>query len=262
MTDLMKRTWLIPILVVLPLCAVDAQDKKPPENKDAPTVRLAIPLGFPVGKATRIVLRGQKLDTATEVRFPDVKAAVKILSKGKATVPAMQDAKLIGDTQVELEVTLPSETPEGEVGLVVVTPDGDSAPHKLLIEKTIPVVAEKEPNNGFKQAQPIALPQAVDGVISQAQDVDVFRFEGRAGQKIVIEVLAARYGSALDSFLSLHDAGGRLLGTNDDIAGSVDSRLEVTLPKEGAYFVSVIDAHDSGGPAHTYRLVVRPEPKP
>jgi hypothetical protein len=258
----MKRTLLLLILFVLPLCALDAQDKKPPEKKDAPTVRLAIPLGVPVGKATKVVLRGQKLDAVTEVRFPDVKVIVKILAKGKATVPAMQDAKLIGDTQVEVEVTLPPETPEGAVALVVVGPDGESAPHKLLVEKTIPVVAEKEPNNGFKQAQPIALPQAVDGVISQAQDVDVYRFEGKAGQKIVIEVLAARHRSALDSILSLHDADGRLLGTNDDIADSVDSRLEVTLPKDGAYFASVIDAHDSGGPAHVYRLVVRPERKP
>jgi hypothetical protein len=257
----MKRTLLV-LIVLLPLCAVAAQDKKPPEKKDPPTIRLALPLGIPVGKATRIVLRGQKLDTATEVRFPDVKATVKIIGKGKAAVLAMQDAKLVGDTQVELEVTLPAETPEGTAAVVVVTPEGESAPHKLLVEKTIPVVAEKEPNNGFKQAQPIALPQTVDGVIAQAQDVDVYRFEGKAGQKIVIEVLAARYGSALDSILSLHDADGHLLGSNDDIAGSVDSRLEITLPKDGAYFASVIDAHDSGGPAHVYRLVVRPEQKP
>ncbi len=106
-------------MLLLPLCAVDAQDKKPPEKKEVPTVRLAIPLGIPVGKATKIVLRGQKLDTATEVRFPDVKATVKILAKGKATVPAMQDAKLIGDTQVELEVTLPTETPEGTVAVML-----------------------------------------------------------------------------------------------------------------------------------------------
>jgi hypothetical protein len=257
----MKPTLLVSILLLLPLCAATAQDKKPPEKKEAPTVRLALPLGLPVAKATRIVLRGQKLDAATEVRFPDVKATVKILAKGKATVPAMQDVKVIGDTQIELEVTLPAETPEGTVAVVVVTPEGESAPHKLLVEKTIPVVAEKEPNNGFKQAQPIALPQMVDGAISQAQDVDVFRFDGKAGQKIVIEVLAARYGSALDSILSLHDADGRLLGTNDDIAGSVDSRLEITLPKDGSYFASVIDAHDSGGPAHVYRFVLRSEAK-
>jgi hypothetical protein len=33
--------------------------------------------------------------------------------------------------------------------------------------------------------------------------------------------------------------------------------LEVTLPKAGVYHVSVIDAHDAGGPAHVYRLTIR-----
>ena len=37
----------------------------------------------------------------------------------------------------------------------------------------------------------------------------------------------------------------------------MDSRLEVTLPRDGPYYVSVIDAHDQGGPAHVYRLIVR-----
>ena len=234
-----------------------AQDKKPPEKKDAPQVIVAIPLGIPAGKTTKVTLRGLKLDAATEVRFPVAKATAKVLSKGKATVPNMQEAKHVGDTQIEVEVTLPADAPEGAAEFTVVTPTGESTPHKLLVEKTIAVIAEKEPNNGFKQAQPIALPQAVDGAIGQNQDVDVFRFEGKAGQRVVIEVLAARYGSALDSFLSLHDADGKLLATCDDIEGSTDSHIEVTLPKDGAYFASIIDAHDTGGPAHVYRVGVK-----
>jgi pre-peptidase len=244
---------LLVAVTVLP-----AQDRKaPPNNRYAPRVIVALPLGVPAGKTTKMTLRGLNLDTAKEVRCGAPKAKVKVVSKGKATVPNMQVAKHVGDTRIEVEVTLPADAAEGAVELTVVTPDGESAPHKLLVEKTIPVVAEKEPNNGFKQAQPIVLPQAVDGTISQNQDVDVYRFEGRASQRIVIEVFAARYGSALDSFLSLHDAGGRLLATCDDIAGSTDSRIELVLPKDGAYYASVIDANDIGGPAHVYRLVVK-----
>jgi pre-peptidase len=97
----------------------------------------------------------------------------------------------------------------------------------------------------------------VDGAIGRNQDVDVFRIDGKAGQRVVIEVLASRYGSALDSFLSLHDGDGKLLETSDDIEGSKDSRIELTLPKDGPYFASVIDANDTGGPAHVYRLVVK-----
>ncbi len=237
--------------------ALSAQDKKPPEKKDGPQVIVAVPLGVAPGKTTKVMLRGLKLDAATEVRVGTAKATAKVVGKGKATVPNMQEAKHVGDTQVEAEVTLPADAEEGTVELTVVTPAGVSAPHKLLVEKTIPVIAEKEPNNGFKQAQAVAVPQAIDGAIGQNQDVDVYRLDGKAGQRVVIEVLAARYGSALDSFLSLHDADGRLLATCDDVEGSTDSRVEATLPRDGAYFVTVIDANDTGGPAHVYRLVIR-----
>ena len=101
------------------------------------------------------------------------------------------------------------------------------------------------------------VPQVVEGRISQAQDVDVFRFEGKQGQQLILEVFAARHGSALDSLLTLHDADGRTLAVSDDIEGSSDSRIEVTLPKTGVWYVSVIDAHDQGGPTHVYRLSVR-----
>ena len=254
--SLRRLPLAVPLLVAaLPLLL--AQDKKPAEKKDAPAVIVALPLGVPAGKPAKVTLRGLRLDTATEVRFKAAKAHVRILKKGKAAVPDKQEAKQVGDTQIEIEVTLPADVPEGMVEFTVVTPAGESAAHKLIVEKTIPVLAEKEPNNGFKQAQAIALPQAVDGVIAQNQDVDVFRFQGKAGQRVLIEVLAARYGSPLDSFLSLHDAAGRLLATCDDIEGSTDSRIELTLPRDGAYFASIIDAHDTGGPAHGYRLVVR-----
>ncbi len=251
-----------PSRLALALClaaeaSLPAQDKKPAAKKDAARVVVAVPLGVPAGKSTKVTLRGLKLDAATEVRFRAPKATAKVLSKGKAAVPNMQDAQRVGDTQVEVEVTLPADVPEGAAEFTVVTPAGEAAPHKLLVEKAIPVLAEKEPNNGFKQAQPIALPQAVDGTISQNQDVDVYHFEGKAGRRVVLEVLAARHGSALDSFLSLHDADGRLLATNDDSEGSTDSRIELVLPRDGAYFVSVIDANDTGGPAHVYRLLVK-----
>ena len=168
----------------------------------------------------------------------------------------MQDAAKVGDTQLEVKVTLPADFAGKEAAFTVVTPVGESAPHKLLVDKT-PTIVEKEPNNGFKQAQVVKFPQVIDGAIGQNQDVDVFRFDGQAGQQVVIEVFAARFGSALDSFLTLYNADGQILASNDDMEGTPDSRLEVALPKAGSYYVSVLDAHDSGGPAHVYRLVIR-----
>jgi hypothetical protein len=168
-----------------------------------------------------------------------------------------QEPAKVGDTQVEVEVSLPLGTAARPVAFVVVTPAGESPPHQLLVEDKDAVIAEKEPNNGFRQAQEIRVPQVIDGAVDQAQDVDVFRFRGQAGERLVFEVLAARYGSALDSILTMSDSEGRTLATNDDADASGDSRLEVTLPAAGTYYLSVMDAHDDGGPAHVYRLFAR-----
>jgi hypothetical protein len=248
---------------VLPLCSLcfcgfllHAADEKKPDAKDAPRVVVTVPLGILPGVPTRVTVRGVKLDTATEVRLTDPKATAKLLSKGKVSLAKEQDPARFGDTQVEVEVTLPPEAAAGG-SFVVVTPAGESKPHQLLVETALPVVAEKEPNNGFQAAQPIALPQVVDGAIQQPQDVDVFRFEGKAGQHVLLEVLAARYGSVLDSILTLYDDAGREIASNDDAGGSADSRLEITLPHDSTYYVSLIDAHDQGGPTHVYRLVAR-----
>jgi hypothetical protein len=168
----------------------------------------------------------------------------------------MQDSARVGDTEAKVELRLSSEVAGEAVEVVVTTPAGDTTPHKVLIDRAA-VLAEQEPNDGFKTAQPAALGQVVEGVVSRGQDVDVYRFEGKAGDKVVIEVTAARLGSALDSFLTLYDAAGEVVAMNDDREGARDSRVEATLKRDGSYHVGVTDANDLGGPSHRYRLVIR-----
>jgi hypothetical protein len=247
--------WLALGALLLPLGSASGEPKE--EKKEGPQVVVATPLGIAPGQAVKVTIRGVRLDTATEVRFLEPKTSAKILNKGKDNVPNGQDAALIGDSHLEIEVKLPPDTPNGTVPFVVVTPAGQSKAHLLLVERDAAVISEKEPNNGFRQAQQVELPLMIDGAVNPPLDVDVFSFEGKEGQKIVCEVLAARYGSPLDSILTLYDADGNVVASNDDSGGSADSRLELTLPKTGVYFLSLIDAQDLGGPAFVYRLALR-----
>src|SRR5262245_8412082 len=195
----------LPLLCLCAFCASAvpvlprglAQDKKKDPKKAEPRVAVVIPLGAAPGKTTKLTVRGIKLDGATALRFGAVKATAKIVSKGAAAVPDKNPEK-VGDTQLVAEVTLPADVPDGRLEFTVVTAAGETKPHALLIETKLPVVPEKEPNEGFKQSQPIQIPQVVEGAIDRPRDVDVFRIEGKAGQRLVFEVLAARYGSALD----------------------------------------------------------------
>src|SRR5437899_753655 len=89
---------LFALLSVSPLVA----DDKKPDKKDTPRVVVALPLGVAVGTTTKVVIRGLKLDAASEVRFTDASVTAKILTKGKANVPDKQDPAKLGDTQVEV----------------------------------------------------------------------------------------------------------------------------------------------------------------
>jgi hypothetical protein len=246
-----RRLTLIVVLFLAALFeAAPAQDKKK-EKKIDPQIMVLAPLGAAPGKTTKITIRGLRLDQAKEVNVSGGGSA-KISSKGGAPVPDKNPEK-VGDTQVVAEITLPAKV-EGEVLVTVVTPDGPTKPQPLLVEQKLPVIAENEPNPGFKQAQAITLPVVIEGVIASPRDVDVFRFEGKKGQKVSAEVLARRFGSPLDALLSLYNERGELLAHAESAKG--DPRFEATLPADGVFFLSLIDANDTGSSVHVYRLRV------
>jgi len=133
----------------------------------------------------------------------------------------------------------------------------------------LPEMFESESNHSTADAQPVTLPVIVNGRISRPGEIDVFRFDGRAGQAIVAEVVARRLDSPLDSFLRLTDAAGKQLAFNDDFEdkGSglethhADSYLAATLPADGTYFIHLGDTQGQGGPEFAYRLRLS-EPRP
>ena len=139
----------------------------------------------------------------------------------------------------------------------------------------LPSCAETESNDAIAGAQRIKLPRVVDGRIEEPGDADVFEFEGRAGEDIVLEVLARRLQSPLDAVVWLTDALGQVLAWNDDyeqkdghlftdaglLTHHADSYLRAKLPADGTYYVRLTDAQGHGGEAYVYRLRISP-PQP
>lgn len=133
----------------------------------------------------------------------------------------------------------------------------------------LPQSQESEPNNGTSEAQQVALPLVINGRIDRPGDLDVFAFEGRAGQEIVAEVHARRLNSPLDSALRLLDPAGAELAANDDhtdpsmglVTHHADSYLRVALPEDGTYRLCLSDTQRQGGDAFAYRLRLGP-PEP
>ena len=191
---------------------------------ELPFVTSLFPLGGPAGATNIIELTGWNL-RATQIMLTNCEAGVHLLS-----------------------VT----NEQGASNLVPFAVD------------TLPEGLEEEPNDSPERAQRITLPIIVNGRINKPGDRDVFRFQARAGEEVVAEVLGRRLNSPLDSVLKLTDAAGNELAFNDDYADKgeglethhADSWLHATVPADGTYYLHLSDAQHDGGPEFAYRLRV------
>lgn len=234
-----------------------AQDKK--SDDKSPKVIVAVPLGIVSGKTNTVEIRGLNLDTAKALHFTNAAVRAVVASKGKADVPQNQKKERFGDTQIKATVIVPADFKGDEAAFTVETPDGQSAPARMPVLQPGAFVEESEDNGAFAKPQLLTLPTTVRGRIQAAQDVDVFAFEGKAGQRVTAEILASRLGSPLDATLTLWNASNTLLASADDSPGDRDPRLAFTLPAAGRYFFVVQDAHDAGSAVHGYLLSLKLE---
>ena len=256
----------VPLAVVLCLAVTGfAAEKKDEKKPEPPRVLVALPLAVEAGTNTTLRLRGLSLAEAKAIRIASTNAAAAdattnaaliatLKTKGKAEVPKDYDVKRVGDTQLEVEVKIPAELAAGPLALIVTTPEGETAPYSFTLAAAGSLVAEKDPNGGFRQAQELGFGKTVRGTISEPNDVDVFRFTGQKDERIVATVTAARQGSSLDGILTLYNSAGQILATSDDSEAGPDPVLNARLPAAGTYFLSLIDAHDRGSAMHVYLL--------
>jgi len=256
-TPMRNAIWLAGAAVMLAslLASPDApaQDKKD-QKKTQPRVTVVIPLGMQPGAKATLSIRGTKLDTATEVRFADDAGEAKIKNKGKVEPPDKNPEKY-GDTQVVVEVKL-SDKAVAPVSFTVITPDGETKPHTLLVETSRPVIKEVEPNDDFRKPQSISEPSVViEGSIASPLDIDVYAIRGKKGQKLRVESQAVRHGSAFDPHIALYRTGQLQIDAPPRRL-SGDVAFEYELPRDDQYFIAVSDALDGGGAVHVYRLSI------
>ncbi len=139
----------------------------------------------------------------------------------------------------------------------------------------LPEHADAEPNDDSDHATKVAFPCVINGRIDNPGDADVFRIDARAGRELVVEVLARRLKSPLDSVVHVADENGNVLGWNDDsmetdgtlhlgdglLTHYADSRVRVTPKADGPVFIRIADTQLHGGPEYAYRLTLD-EPRP
>lgn len=195
------------------------------------------------GTPVELVLEGDRLDDPLAVwtSFP---ALVTVLP------PAGPGADR---AERRIRITPAADAPLGVGGLVVATPEGITDPVLVLVDD-LPTVAETGGNHSPLQPQAVTPPVAVEGV-GDGSSVDVFSLSGRAGQRLAIELYAARLGQAFDPVVRVLDAAGRELAwADDDAAAGADCRLACTLPTTGTYLVELRDNEFRAGGRYRLRL--------
>lgn len=166
---------------------------------------------------------------------------------GPGLPEALTDDDGAGDLDAQIQVTFP-QTGTYTVGASALS-SGSSGSYSLTV--TRPVQLSELSMDG----RSLQMGTSSYGTLSDldpyvdGRPVQAWAYRGEAGERVVFELISEDF----DSYLHVLGPGiGEM--TDDDGAGSLDSRIEVTLPQSGIYRVV---ASSLGGNGGSYTLRVR-----
>lgn len=145
------------------------------------------------------------------------------------------------------KITFPADAKLPALTHKLDTPFGSTPAFDIPLSDTPESVATAAPE------QVLALPAAITGVMLQSSVR--FACVGKKGDVWNLAAEARRFGSPLDLSLAVLDATGKELLKNDDLPGTTDAGLTITLPADGAFTIVVADlSGKTGNRDAIYRL--------
>ena len=263
--------WFQPVLAVF-----DAQDKELAYADDFwfrpdPVLMFRVPVEGEYALEIRDALFRGREDFVYRIKVSEQPFVTACFPLG-AAAGSRTSGHLTGWNLPQTEVVLDTRPGGGALREFTVSGHGMVSNPVAYAVDELPAVAECEPNDARNTARLVPWPCVVNGCINQPGDLDVFRLAAPGGATLVVEVSARRLGSPLDSVVRVTDAAGKVLAWNDDwmpkdgqlqlgdglLTHHADSRLSVTLPPQGPFFVQIEDAQHHAGEAYGYRLRMAP----
>jgi len=224
--------------------------------KDEHLVEFIHPQGGQVGTTVEVMVEGAFLQHPEEVLFYqsgirctnfETMDTVLSIDNGQR-----RDAEAGRAAKLTFEIS--NDTRPGEYQLRLRTRDGLSELVTFWVT-SLPVVMEEHAwidtdaarNDSAEFAQQLPRSCTVVGYIPGRlpQDHDWYAVDCRKGERLSIEVVAARlgtlhYGGMNDPAVRIFDASGKELGRNDDNAlHTQDPVLTVMIPEDGRYFINM-----------------------
>jgi len=213
--------------------------------------------GQKLGSVTGLVFNSEAGLSATIVVEAEPPPAVTVESASKSIAVAGPSSRSRGKS-IQARITASAGAALGDREVRVLGVDGISEPLTITVGN-VAEIPEVEPNNSLEQAQNIPVPSVINGVIQVATEIDSFRFNAKKGEQFVLEVLAQRKGSPLDSSLAVFDHKGREVARSEDALG-FDSLIEFTAAEDGDYIAQLRDFQYRGSGDYRYRLFVTTMP--
>lgn len=198
-----------------------------------------LPRGGTVGTTVDVKLQGQYLEAPKEILFYDSCLKARDVKAGAS-----------GGKEVLAKIDIAPGCEPGEHVLRLRTATALSEPVTFWVS-VLPAAKEAETKQGQNDtlagAQKIIGNVTVEGeILPGAQmDVDVYRVEAKAGERVSVEVEAIRLGTTPqggenDLMVRILDAEGREVAKNKDSGLFVqDPVLSVVAAKAGPYFVEI-----------------------
>jgi hypothetical protein len=220
----------------------------------APELTELNPRGAERGKAFTLMLVGEHLAEGTQV-LTNLPATFTPLSP--------RPEKMLAGHKLPFLVELNANATIGTYPIRVQTQDGISN-ILLFTVGAFPEIAEEESrpgarehsNDSMETAQYVEPPVILNGTLD-GPDRDYYRVHAKQGERLVFEVEARRVGSAVDPVLCVLDGAGKQIARAEDVPSlGVDSRIDITFPHDGDYYVIVHDARFSKQKQNFYRLKV------
>lgn len=219
-----------------------------PELVRNATLSPPAPRGAARGSKLRITLTGNGVGRAVSVLLGSDGLAGTIVPAGKPN-----------PNRLDVDLTVAADARVGLHRIGVVTPLG-VPPSQPFAVSAHTETAAAEPDDDPRQAPRVALPATLVGAIDRPGDVDRFRFQASAGERLVFETVAKALGSKLVATLSVLDDAGRSLAEASALEDLGDPVLTVTVPRDGTYVLAVADADYGGSAGHFYRIAAGPAP--
>lgn len=208
-------------------------------RNDTPAVSRIFPPSIQRGGTVEFTASGERLEGLGGILGPPGLRLVKVNS--------------VGEKEAKFELQADADAPPGIHAIHLLSKAGLSNP-KLLAIDSRPQAVEQEPNNSPAQATAVKAPVGVCGVLENT-DVDYYRVEAAAGERLDFEIESRRLGSSTFPVLALYDAAGRMLHREVSLRGArQEARFEYVFQTAGSYLLRVGDQTYQGSAASVYRL--------